>query len=586
MSGKIKASDFLAKKLKQINIQTVYGVIGGAVMHIFDSLKKENIEMVFCHHEQAALLAATTEARLKKKPSCAIVTQGPGVTNAITGLAASWFDSVPCLIISGQARSDLFGKKYSSLRQLAPQAFFLDKMLKGITKSFFMPKTIKEFEKKINIEIDKLQLDRPGPIWLDLPVDIQWSDVSKKLLNKKNSKLKNKNFNINQKINDLKKLLSSSSRPLVLIGSGVCLSNAEREVERFLIKNKIPCVSSWNGSGVIDNFSKLYLGRPGIFGQRGANYVIQKSDLILIIGSGLNIGLTTYNFKDFGRNAKKIMINIDKVESKSNRIDLELTINEDIKLIFQKLKNFKFFVDKKWITEIEEIKKMNDVTFKRNIKPLDITDPYLLVDSLSKKYQNLSTIYCIDGGGIITQVAPQMLSISKKNKFNISAGLCTMGCLPEAIAAKKNFKNHEVIFMTGDGSLMMNLQELQTLKHYNLNIKIYVLSNGTYGLMTIAQKAFFKKVYVGSTPASGVSMTDLKKICKAFDIDYFKISKNSEIKKTINAVKRNKKISLCEVLIEKDFKMNPVFSTRVINGKKIIPTTDEMEPYLNEKEKI
>lgn len=586
MSGKIKASDFLAKKIKQMKIKTVYGVIGGAVMHIFDSLKKEKISMVFCHHEQAALLAATTEARLTKNPACAIVTQGPGVTNAITGLAASWFDSVPCLIISGQARSDLFGKKFRDLRQLAPQAFFLDKMLSGITKSFFMPKTVNEFEKKINNEIDKLQSDRPGPIWIDLPVDIQWSNINNNLLKKQKFKRKNIIKKSDLKLQLLKKLLLNSSRPLVLIGSGVNLSNADKEVEKFIHQNQIPCISSWNGSGVIDNFSKLYLGRPGIFGQRGANYILQQSDLILVIGSGLSIGLTTYNFRDFGRSAKKIMINIDKNETNSSRIPLDLVINEDIKEVFQKLNKFRIRKNPIWLKRSQDIRKMNDINFKRKIKKSGIADPYFLTDNLSKIYRKTNTIYCIDGGGIITQVGPQMLNISKKNKLNISAGICTMGCLPETISAKKNFRNYEVIFLTGDGSLMMNIQELQTLKHYNLNVKIFVLSNGTYGLMTIAQKAFFNKAYVGSTPSSGVSMPNLKKICNSFEVDYFKISKNSEVQKTINLIKKNKRISLCEVFIDQNFTMNPVFSTRVVKGKKIIPTTDEMEPYLNEKEKI
>ena len=232
------------------------------------------------------------------------------------------------------------------------------------------------------------------------------------------------------------------------------------------------------------------------------------------MGTGLGAGLTTYNFKDFGRNAKKIFINIDADELNTPRFKIDLKWKIDLK------KFFKIFQIKKivnlntaWIKKAKN-KKMNLLTYKRNLKKDGKADPYLFCDQISKLSKNKKTIFCVDGGGIITQVAPQMLTLSKNHKMNISAGICTMGCLPEALGAKIAKKNYDVIFLSGDGSMMMNLQELQTINHYKQNIKIFIIANKIYGLMKIAQKSFFNKYYVGSTKKSGVSFPDFKKSLK------------------------------------------------------------------------
>lgn len=581
-----KITDIIADRIVKLGIKNVYAITGGAVMHLLDSFKKKKINLIFCHHEQAALLAATSEARINNSIGCAVVTQGPGVTNAITGLAAAWFDSIPCLIFSGQARSDLFSKKHFKVRQLAPQSFQITKLIESLSNEVYMPNNLNDFCKNFENKLLQLNSSRPGPVWIDLPVDIQWSKIdSKKILKPKTKK---KKIIINKKkYSEFIRLIKESSKPLILIGSAIKLSESVKIFKKFYKINKIPLISSWNASDILDNNEQLYIGRPGIFGQRGANYIIQKCDLLICLGTGLGAGLTTYNFKDFGRNAKKIFINNDTNELNASRFKIHLKWNVDVKILLEHLTDKKILsLDKKWEVEAKKIKKMNFYEFKRDFNLKNITDPYFFCDQISKLNKNKKTIFCVDGGGIITQVAPQMLNLSNKHKLNISAGLCTMGCLPEALGAKIAKKDHEVIFLTGDGSLMMNLQELQTIKHYKKNIKIFVLSNNTYGLMMMAQKAFFNKNYVGSSNASGVSFPDLKKISDVFDFDYFKILNNKDLLKKLPKILKNKKRLICEIIISKEFKMNPAFSTRVSKGKKIQATLDSMEPYLNQEEII
>lgn len=582
----MKTTDYIADSLINLGVKNVYAITGGAVMHILDSFKKKKLNIIFCHHEQAALLAATTEARVNNTIGCAVVTQGPGVTNAITGLAAAWFDSIPCIVFSGQARTDLFTKKHLKVRQLAPQSFNINKLVKSLSKEIFTPKNLDDFRKNYHKKLLSLTNPRPGPVWIDIPVDIQWSNIKLSNIDKPNFFKKQKYISKN-KIIKFTDLVYQSKKPLLLIGSGIKLSKSEIEFKRFYKNNKMPVISSWNAADIIDNSENLYIGRPGIFGQRGANYIIQQSDLIICLGTGLGAGLTTYNFKDFGRNAKKIFINIDADELNTPRFKIDLKWKLDLKEFFKMFQTKKIVnLNSDWIKYSKKIKKMNLLTFKRNLKKDGKADPYLFCDHISKLSKNKKTIFCVDGGGIITQVAPQMLMLSKKHKMNISAGICTMGCLPEALGAKVAKKNHDVIFLSGDGSMMMNLQELQTINHYKQNIKIFIIANKIYGLMKIAQKSFFDKYYVGSTKKSGVSFPNFKKISQIFDFSYFRIDNNKDILEKLPHIMKQKKKLICEINVSDNFKMNPLFSTRIINGKKIQPTLDEMEPYLKNTEKV
>ncbi len=582
----IKITDYIAESLIKLGVKNIYAITGGAVMHILDSLTKKKLNIVFCHHEQAALLAATTEARINNKVGCAVVTQGPGVTNSMTGLAAAWFDSMPCLVLSGQARTDLFSKRHKKVRQLAPQSFNINNLVGSLSNKIFTPESITDFSKNYHKALFSLTSPRPGPVWIDIPVNIQWSkiDLTKIEIPKLNNKKKNVKKN---KVIKFINLIKQSKKPLLLIGSGIKLSNQEKEFLNFYKLNNIPLISTWNASDIVDNNSKFFIGRPGIFGQRGANYIIQKSDLILCLGTGLGPGLTTYNFNDFGRNAKKIIVNIDSDELNTPRFKVDLKWHIDLKNFFSFVKNRKFFnLSSDWIEEAKKIKKMNMLNFKRKIKTNDVANPYLLCDQISKLTKNKKTIFCIDGGGIITQVAPQMLSLSKYHKINISAGLCTMGCLPEALGAKIARRDHDVVFLTGDGSMMMNLQELQTIDHYKKNIKIFILSNKVYGLMKIAQKSFFERRYVGSTKKSGISFPNFKKVSEIFNFSYFSLNSNKDIITKLPKILAHKNKLICEVNMSNDFKMNPVFSTRVSGGKKVQASLDEMEPYLSQKEKV
>ena len=334
----MKTTDLIAEILKKNSVNNVFGLQGGAVVHIFDSLFKKKINVTFTHHEESAALAAVANAKVKEQIGCAVVTTGPGTTNAITGLLAAWQDSIPVIFISGQARSNhtSYGKK---VRQVGTQEVNICDIVKPITKytNFINNKkdVFDEFEKAIRIA----KSGRPGPVWLDLALEIQWQNV---LIKRKIKKLKNINNPIidKKKISKSIELINKSSDPLFILGYGARLAGIKSsELKNFFLKKNIPYVSTWNTLDLIETNFKHNLGVIGMSGQRGANKAVFSSDLIICIGTHLSIPHTTTLYKSYSPNSKKIIINIDKNQLNNLNINFDLKINLDNKIFFEKIKN-------------------------------------------------------------------------------------------------------------------------------------------------------------------------------------------------------------------------------------------------------
>jgi acetolactate synthase-1/2/3 large subunit len=536
----MKATDLIANILKKNSLKCAFGLQGGAVVHIFDSLVKNKIKVIFTHHEESAALAATANAKLTNEIGCAVVTTGPGSTNAITGLLAAWQDSVPVIFISGQARSNhtSYGKK---VRQVGTQEVNICDIIRPISKySKFISKKediLKEFNKAILIA----KSGRPGPVWLDLALDIQWSEVKIKKNNiKKISIRKNpiKRTDIKKAI----KLINKSEKPLFVLGYGLRSSNYNiKKLKNFFDKNQIPFVLTWNSMDLFPTSYSNNLGIIGMSGQRGANKAIFNSDLIICIGTHLSIPHTTTLYESYAHNAKKIIVNIDNDQLKN------LNVNFDLKI----LGNLENFLDS--IYYKIKIKKNN---YLFNFKSLNWYEPknnnYInsntFIRKITKSTQE-NTCVIIDGGGTALYAGFQSGYVKNKMRYICSSAISSMGTgLAETIGSHESKLFKKFLCIIGDGSFLMNCQDLQTIFQEKINVIIILVNNNGYLAIRHTQKEFLNKRYIGTQAPKDISFPNFKDLAKAFKIKHIKINKISEMK---NFIKKSSKIKgplICEII--------------------------------------
>ena len=583
--SKIKLTDLLAKYLVSRRIKNVFSVIGGANLHIIDSLSKnKNIKLTFNHHEQAAALAAQASARVSKVPGVCVITTGPGGTNALTGLLSAWQDSIPCIFISGQSRSNII-KNTFNLRQLGAQGFDIIKLVKPITKKAITVLNEEKFFEILDEYYFSCLSGRPGPVWIDIPFDIQ----IKKIDNfKKLQKYKKDSFKINsKKINYFKSLILNSKKPILLAGNGIHTSNTEKKFLEFVYKFKFPTLLTWNASDLIEYSNKYNLGIPGMFGQRAANLIIQNCDLIIAIGSHLNLSITTPAINKFSPNSKLILVNIDDDEIYYSKKKPSLAIKSDLNDFFLKLNKIRYNNSHhqiKWLKACNLIKSNFNKNYIKKYK--NKIDPYDFIDQLSILSKRNKT-FVIDGGGTCNQIFFQSFKNKKNQRMIISAGICAMGSgLPDSIGIAKNNKKRDIFLVCGDGSLQLNIQELQTIKDNKLNIKIFIFSNNGYLSIRHTQSQFLNKNYIGSIKSGGLNFPNIKKIANSYSIDYLRISNISEFKKKLLKILKIKKPYIIEIMMPDNYKILPRMEfIKQNNGKFIAAGLENMYPFLSNKNK-
>lgn len=569
----MKATDLIANILKKNSLKCAFGLQGGAVVHIFDSLVKNKIKVIFTHHEESAALAATANAKLTNEIGCAVVTTGPGSTNAITGLLAAWQDSVPVIFISGQARSNhtSYGKK---VRQVGTQEVNICDIIRPISKySKFISKKediLKEFNKAILIA----KSGRPGPVWLDLALDIQWSEVKIKKNNiKKISIRKNpiKRTDIKKAI----KLINKSEKPLFVLGYGLRSSNYNiKKLKNFFDKNQIPFVLTWNSMDLFPTSDSNNLGIIGMSGQRGANKAIFNSDLIICIGTHLSIPHTTTLYESYAHNAKKIIVNIDNDQLKN------LNVNFDLK-IFGNLENFLDSIYYKI-----KIKKNN---YLFNFKSLNWYEPknnsYInsntFIRKITKSTQE-NTCVIIDGGGTALYAGFQSGYVKNKMRYICSSAISSMGTgLAETIGSHESKLFKKFLCIIGDGSFLMNCQDLQTIFQEKINVIIILVNNNGYLAIRHTQKEFLNERYIGTQAPKDISFPNFKDLAKAFKIRHIKLKKISEMEKFIKKSSTIKGPLICEVITseDQDSLFKQAYKKNIDNTYS--PTSlDEMYPFL------
>ena len=570
----MKVTDLIANVLKKNDINYVFGLQGGAVVHIFDSFAKNKIDITYTHHEESAALAAVANAKTTNQTGCAVVTTGPGTTNAITGLLAAWQDSVPVIFISGQARSThtSYNKK---VRQVGTQEVNICDIVRPITKYTKFIDNKKNVFKEITKALKIAKSGRPGPVWLDLALEIQWQDIK---IDKSKIKYikKEKHINLAKTTKEAIKKINYSKKPLFVIGAGVKSAGLKvSELKKFFLKNKIPFVLTWNTIDFFETSLNENLGVIGMSGLRGANKAIFNCDLIISIGNHLPIPQTTTLYNSYAPQAKKIIVNIDKDQIKNLTVKFDLKINMDAKLFFNQIE--KKIIPKKnnWYSSFKELNWYEP-------KKSKFINPNRFIRQLSDSLANESAII-IDGGGTALYAGFQSIIIKKKTRVICSSSISSMGTgLAETIGVHSSRKFEKLVCIIGDGSFLMNSQDLQTIAQKKINVVIVLVNNKGYLAIRHTQKEFLKAKYLG-TSAPDITFPNFEKLSKAYDLKYIKIKKDNDtdINETIKKINKINGPIVCELFTDPDsqslFKQG---YKRIENGTFAPMDLSEMFPFV------
>lgn len=568
----MKVSDIVIDFLESKNVKHVFTISGGGCIHLIDSLGRSNIEYVCVHHEQSAAMAAEGYSRITNDIGVCIVTTGPGGTNALTGVLGCWLDSIPTIFISGQVSLSQISEN-TGCRQIGDQEFDIISTVKSMTKYSKMIKDKTEILYELNKAYEIAKSGRPGPVWIDIPLDIQGAIVEESEL--KQYQTQNKNDTIgSESIKKFKELLENSKKPLVVCGNGIRLSNSYEELDYFLKKNRIPVLTGvHSGIDCVDNQYEYYAGRIGILGNITSNQIVQEADLLIILGSRLNVKMTGYDINLFSPKSKKIYVDIDSNEIKKHKFNIDLSINSDLNIFLNSILNEKYelHIDD-WRVEVKDKRSTQKYVYPKHINLETPASAYYFIYSL-QKYVGDYPIITSNGTAHVATL--QTIQLKRSQRMFTNVGCASMGYgLPSAIGASFALNKSPVVCMEGDGSLQMNIQELQTMVHHSLPVILFVINNDGYISIKITQQNFFNGYEVASGKDSGVSFPSLRKISDAYGIQYYSINSNSEIEETLTEIfsKEIQTPIICEIFTHSNEKHEPkVVHKGIDSDGKIIP---------------
>ena len=585
---KLKYSDLLVNTLEDFGIEKCFSVTGGTLAHILNSMIDSKIEIIFLRTEQACAMAADAYARVAKKPALVLVTNGPGVSNTITGALGAYQDSIPMIIISGQNPTNQIILEDSKLRQIGVQEAKIDNLVKDVTKNFYRI-TSDNLEQEILINgFSESVSGRNGPVWFEVPIDSQ-SKTS--IYTKKSIKPRKESHKISEinKIKKLIKILNSSQRPIVVAGNGVHISSTEEYFLKFIIRNNLPFISTWLTSDIIEFTNENYIGNFGMLGTRAANLAVQTSDLVLVLGSRLSIPNIGYNTKDFASMGNIVHVDIDFDELNKKTLKTNLKINLDLETFFKEInKRSITFLHRDnieaWKKKLLILKNKFDISKEDHFRSKEAINSYDFIETLSNS--NIKDSIILTDMGTSFTCTMQALKNSGRNRLITASGTSSMGFgLPGAIGAYYADPSKNIICIAGDGGFQMNLQELQTIVQYNIPIKIFILNNNGYLAISIMQDNLFKGRHIGSTKETGVSSPDFYKLAKAFGIKTKKYKNLFMLSSDIDKIINSKDSFLVEITQQDEqFMMPRLQSVKNADGSITSGTLENMWPNLEKDE--
>ncbi len=595
----IKVADYISQRLVTVyGIKHVFLISGGGAMHLNDAFgKQEGIEYICNHHEQASAIAAEGYARYKQELAVVNVTTGPGGINTLNGVYGQWTDSVPVLYLSGQVKYEttIASCPDIKIRELGDQEVDIISMVKPITKYATMLVDPQETKKVLDRAVHIALSGRPGPVWIDIPLNVQGALIDESTLEGYDVSLdyiKYDDISSSVKITELFNMLSMAKRPLFVIGHGIRIAKVRKQLLQLLNKVNIPAVTTFNGFDLLDDEHLNYVGRIGTVGQRSGNFALQNADLVIFLGTRNNIRQVSYNWQSYAKNARKIVIDIDKAELEKPTLKPDLGINADLKdilpLLLKKIDdnslNYKNCYQD-WLHWCKERKfkyaPSNNIDYIHKDGRLN---PYAFILNLTGLMKNGDIAVAGNGSACVCLFQAGIVKANQRIFWN--SGDASMGYeVSAAIGACLAANRQSTVCIAGDGSVMMNLQELQTIKHYDLPIKIFILNNNGYVSIRQTQTNFFEGRLTGASPCSGVSMPDFIKLANAFNIQSIRIDTENDIDKKLLQVLDYNGPMICEVILEEDYIFTPKLSSEKLpDGRMVSKPLEDMFPFLDRKE--
>ena len=564
----VPACDAVASFLLAKNIDVVFGIIGGANSRLYQSFTKAGIKIYNVHNEQAAVQAAGAYYQTCGKLAGVTITSGGGVTNTITGVTSLWADSIPTIILSGQEASHCVNAHYHR-RMYGIQGFDVVTMVSKITKY-----------SKIVMSADTLQNDledayfacmsrRKGPVWLDIPVDIQSKTVTL-------APWRPFHFHdISSDVSHVISMLHDAKRPIILAGHGIKLSNSVSAFRSLLERVQIPVLVSWSGIDILGHDHPLFFGSAGIYGQRSANFIFQKADLIIVIGSRISTPQSGYDLKEIGRCAKIVMVDIDETEFKNFA---HVHVLSDCGKFIENMGDMQC-ERPEWVTECRNIRNEFPLVEKAHVDE-EFPNSYKIIDKISD--------YLTSNHVIVTDMGTALLSghntirLKEGATMFSSYGLGEMGYgLPAAFGAAIAAPHKQIICLNCDGGMMMNLQELQTIMQHKLNVKIIIFNNDGYLMMKHTQKLLFNGVLTAANSETGIVLPDYMKVAEAFGYEKFRLKSWDDFNSHFKTFVESDKPAICEIFMppEQDF-VPKVKGVLLEDGSIFAPPLEEMSPLL------
>lgn len=577
--------DYYAKK----GIDTAFMVTGGQAMWLNDAIGKNgNYDIICTHHEQSAAMSADAYGRIKGKPALTIVTAGPGAVNAMNGVVGGYTDSSPMIVISGQAAlSFVQYQEETGIRQYGVQGIFIKPLVQNVVKYFITIDDPQRTEYYLEKAYHEATTGRPGPVWVDVPLDIQNTQVNLKYMEKYiPEKAGEGRVSIRQAVSKAYELLENAKRPVFIVGQGVALAGAREDFYNYINKVRIPVITARLGIDLIESDNDLYVGRPGNYGERSANLAIQNADVIISIGCRLASSLVGHNPKQFGKNAYIYVVDIDQKELDKPGPNIQYKLKADAKEFLVKmdecLKEYDLPDYSEWIAVCNGWKEKYPVV-QPEYKEEELVNSYYFIDRLSQLSDENAAIMCDTGSCF--HVACQTWKIKKGQNYLTTGGLSSMGYWVAGIGACLANEKKDTLVITGDGSLQMNLQEFATIKHNNLPIKVFILNNNGYLLIRHTQRNFMEDRFVGESPATGVWCPDAMRIAEAYGIKGIRIKSVDEVDLKIKEVLDYDGPVICEIMTPEWQLLIPrVASDKLPDGTLRSRNYEDMFPYLPEEE--
>jgi acetolactate synthase-1/2/3 large subunit len=596
----MRVADLLVQELAESGIRRVFMVTGGGAMHLNDAFGREpRLGVVCCHHEQACSMAAESYARVSNRPAAVNVTSGPGGINALNGVFGAYVDSIPMIVISGQVKRETLVSSYTlPLRQLGDQEVDIVAMAGPVCKDAILLSQPEDARFVIQKAVWLAQAGRPGPVWIDVPIDVQAALVEPSALRSFDPRSEGEAAMLPAEraaksgpdlVADMETALTKlarSERPVVLAGAGVRLSGAHDAFLRVVEKLGVPVVTGWNAHDTLWNDHPLYVGRPGSVGDRAGNFAVQNADFLLVLGSRMNVRQVSYNWQAFARAAFVVMVDADAAELAKPTLSVDLPVQADLSEALDVLEQLPYArspLHHRYLEWCRERVARYPVVLGEYAKNSEPVNPYVFVQTLFEVLEEGDIV--VTGDGTACVVTFQAADLKRDQRLFTNSGCASMGYdLPAAIGAWCA-SERRVICLAGDGSIMLNLQELQTISGHNMAIKVIVMSNDGYSSIRQTQQNYFPDNIVGCGPESGLTFPDFVRLGDAFGFATRRCSSHQDLAEKLRETISGEGPQLLEVVLDPEQPFSPKLSSRQLaDGSMVSSPLEDLAPFLSRDE--